>query len=67
VAPYILVFPLPVIVVIAFYLVRISVPGWVQWLALLTTSVVGTFALYEVVRGVRPLRFLFGMRRAAST
>ena len=52
-----------VIVVIAFYLVGIPGPGWVQWLALLATSVVGTFALYEVVRRVAPLRFLFGMRR----
>ena len=55
-----------VIVVIAFYLVGMPGPGWVQWLALLATSVVGTFALYEVVRRVAPLRFLFGMRRAPS-
>jgi hypothetical protein len=55
-----------VIVVIAFYLVGMPGPGWVQWLALLATSVVGTFALYEVVRRVAPLRFPFGMRRAPS-
>jgi hypothetical protein len=29
---------------------------------ILAVSVVGTFALYEVVRRVAPLRFLFGMK-----
>ena len=52
-----------VIVVIAFYLVGWAVPEVVMWPVLLTLSVLGTFALYEVVRRVGVLRFLFGMRR----
>jgi glucan biosynthesis protein C len=53
-----------VIVVLAFYLVGMPGPWLVRWLLLLAGSVVGTFALYEVVRRVGPLRFLFGMRAA---
>jgi glucans biosynthesis protein C len=53
-----------VIVVIAFYLVGMPGPGWVEWLALLAASVAGTFALYEFVRRAAALRFLFGMRGA---
>ncbi len=52
-----------VIVVAAFYLVGLAVPGVVLWPLLLTTSVVVTFALYELVRRVGVLRFLFGMKQ----
>lgn len=51
-----------VIVVLAFSLVGLAVPGPVQWIAVFVASVVVTFGLYEVVRRVAPLRFLFGMR-----
>ena len=51
-----------VIVVLAFALVRLAVPGPVQWLSIFVASIAVTFGLYEVVRRVAPLRFLFGMR-----
>ena len=49
----------------AFYLVGLPGLWLVRWFLILAGSVVGTFALYEVVRRVGPLRFLFGMRTAA--
>ncbi len=51
-----------VIVVAAFYLVKLPSPWALQWLALLTVAVTVTFGLYEVVRRVGVLRFCFGMR-----
>jgi glucan biosynthesis protein C len=51
-----------VIVVLAFYLVGWAVWEPLQWAALLALSVLGTFALYEVVRRWSVTRFLFGMR-----
>ncbi len=55
-----------VIVVAAYYVVRMGGGGAVQWLALFVVSVTVTFALYEVVRRVGVLRFLFGMRARAN-
>ncbi len=54
-----------VIVLAAFWLVRIPAGLVVQWLAVFVVAVVVTFALYEGVRRVGALRFLFGMRPAA--
>ncbi len=51
-----------VIVIIGFYVIRMATPGAVQWVVLLVAAVAGTFALYEIVRRVGVLRFLFGMR-----
>lgn len=51
-----------VIVVAAFYLVQLPGPWAVQWVALLAVTVIVTFGLYEVVRRIGMLRFLFGMR-----
>jgi glucan biosynthesis protein C len=51
-----------VIVVLAFYVIRIGTPWGVQWLLLLAGAVAGTFLLYEGLRRVNWLRFLFGMR-----
>jgi len=51
-----------VIVVVASFVVYWHVPGVVQWLLVLTFAVAGTFAIYEGVRRVGALRFLFGMR-----
>jgi peptidoglycan/LPS O-acetylase OafA/YrhL len=58
-----------VIVVLAFYVIRIGTPWEVQWLLLLAGAVAGTFLLYEGLRRVNWLRFLFGMhpRRPAPT
>ena len=56
-----------VIVVLAFYVVGLPGGGLSEWLLLLTLSVVGTFGLYEVVRRVAPLRFLFGMKKARTS
>jgi peptidoglycan/LPS O-acetylase OafA/YrhL len=52
-----------VIVVIAFYLVRLSIAHPLLWVILLVAAVIGTFTLYEVVRRIDVLRFLFGMHR----
>lgn len=50
------------IVLLAWYAVRMD-NGWpAQWIALLASSVVATFALYEVVRRVPAFRPLFGMK-----
>jgi peptidoglycan/LPS O-acetylase OafA/YrhL len=51
-----------VIVVLAFYIVGMAGGGVAEWIVLLALSVTGTFALYEIVRRVSPLRFLFGMK-----
>jgi glucans biosynthesis protein C len=51
-----------VIVVMAFYLVGMDIPRVAQWVLLFVAVVLATFALYEIVRRVNPLRFLFGMR-----
>jgi glucans biosynthesis protein C len=51
-----------VIVVLAFYVVQLAVPAVVQAVLLFILAVAGTFALFEIVRRVMPLRFLFGMR-----
>ena len=51
-----------VIVVAAFYLVQMRAALPVEWLAVFSVAVLGSFALYEVVRRVPALRFLFGMR-----
>ncbi|MFH0914891.1 MAG: acyltransferase family protein, partial [bacterium] len=56
-----------VIVIIAFYMIRLAVPEPVQWLVLLVATIAGTFALYEIVRRVGALRFLFGMRPRRKT
>jgi len=53
-----------VIVLAAWRVVTLPVPWPVQWLALFVIGVGGTFALYEGVRRLAPLRFLFGMRPA---
>ena len=49
--------------VVAFWVVPIPVAGPVQWLLLFVCSVVSTFVLYELVRRVGVLRFLFGMKQ----
>jgi glucan biosynthesis protein C len=56
-----------VIVIIAFYVIRLAAPKPVLWVVLLVAAVAGTFALYEIVRRIGVLRFLFGMRRRAKT
>jgi len=58
-----------VIVVLAWYIVRMPGPWALQWVLLLALSIAGTFGLYEVVRRLGVLRFLFGMkpRRRAVT
>ncbi|HEX9094258.1 MAG TPA: acyltransferase family protein, partial [Coriobacteriia bacterium] len=51
-----------VIVVAAFYIVRLAIPWPLQWVMLFLVAAGGTFALYEGIRRLAPLRFLFGMR-----
>ena len=52
-----------VIVILAFYVVSFAVPVPAQAVILFVMAVAGTFALYEIVRRVGVLRFLFGMRQ----
>jgi glucan biosynthesis protein C len=51
-----------VIVILGFYIVQIAAPRPALWGILFVGSVAGTFALYEIVRRVNILRFLFGMK-----
>jgi peptidoglycan/LPS O-acetylase OafA/YrhL len=51
-----------VIVIIAFYVVRLAAPQPVQWLTLIVAAVLGTFVLYEMARRVGALRFVLGMK-----
>jgi glucans biosynthesis protein C len=51
-----------VIVALGFYLVTVVPSPAIGWPLLIALAVAVTFALYEVVRRVPPLRFLFGMR-----
>jgi len=51
-----------VIVMLGFYLVMVIPQPWIGWPLLIAISAPVTFALYEGVRRVGPLRFLFGMR-----
>jgi len=51
-----------VIVVIAFYIIEAVESGPLQWVALLAASVATTFALYEVVRRITPLRTVLGLK-----
>jgi len=55
-----------VIVVLGFYLVMVIPQPWLGWPLLMAISAAMTFALYEGVRRVGALRFLFGMRPAAQ-
>ena len=50
------------IVVLAWFVVSAPIGGAVQWVVILVASVAASFAIYEVVRRVGPLRYLFGMR-----
>ena len=51
-----------VIVILAFQVVSFAVPVPAQAAILFVLAVASTFALYEIVRRVGVLRFLFGMR-----
>lgn len=51
-----------VIVLAAFWLVRLPVGLPAQWAAVFVSAIVVTFAIYELVRRIGVLRFLFGMR-----
>jgi glucan biosynthesis protein C len=56
-----------VIVIIAFYVVQLAIPVPAQWVVLMVLAVAGIFVLYEVVRRVGVLRFLFGMKPRRRT
>lgn len=53
-----------VIVALGFYLITLPGGTWVRYPLVVAASVAMTFALYEVIRRVRPLRFVFGMKPA---
>lgn len=55
-----------VIVILGFYVVQMGIPVWTQAVVLLVLVLAGTFALYEIVRRVLPLRVLFGMKARRS-
>lgn len=50
------------IVILAFWLVRLPGPWPVQWALLFIASVAGSFGLYEIVRRIPGVRFLFGIK-----
>jgi hypothetical protein len=50
--------------VLAWFVVQTPIGGAAQWVVILAASVATSFALYEGVRRVGWLRFLFGMRPA---
>ena len=53
----------PVLVAIAFYVVRWPVPAVVKYLVICAATLVSVFAIYDLlVRRTRVTRFLFGMR-----
>jgi len=51
-----------VIVLAAYFIVDLALPGSVQWLLLFVVTVAGTFAVYEAVRRVPWIRKGFGLR-----
>ncbi len=51
-----------IIVILGYYLVQVAPQPWIGWPLLMLISVPATFTLYEGVRRVPALRFLFGMR-----
>lgn len=51
-----------IIVILAFYIVRLTTATVLQGILLFVSSVFCIFALYEIVRRVGPLRFLLGMK-----
>jgi glucans biosynthesis protein C len=50
-----------VLVAIAYYVVMLSIPPALQFMAILTLSLLLTFACYEVVRRIAVVRALFGI------
>jgi surface polysaccharide O-acyltransferase-like enzyme len=56
------VFHQTVIVVIAFYVVRASIPALAQYVVIAVLSLAGTLALVALVRPFAVTRFLFGMK-----
>lgn len=59
---------MPVMTVIAYYVVRWEAPPLVKFLALITLTAIGTYALYNVlVRRTSVTRFLFGLKPKPAT
>jgi peptidoglycan/LPS O-acetylase OafA/YrhL len=58
----------PVILVIAFWVVQLQLPVIAKYIIIVVLSFVIIIGLYEVVKRVSVLRFLFGMklRRAVA-
>lgn len=58
------------LVIAGYYLLRLRDSGPVPYLLILVTALIFSLATYEVIRRIRPLRFLFGlapMRTAVSS
>ncbi len=57
---------MPILTIVAFYVVRLEAPVLVKFVMILLLTAVGTFLLYEeVVRRFSVTRFLFGLKSAA--
>jgi hypothetical protein len=53
----------PVIVIIAFYVLAWDIPGGVKYLFVSTAALIVTLLLYELlIRRIKPMRWLFGMK-----
>jgi len=53
----------PIILLIAFWVVQLQIPIIVKYLIIVVLSFAGIMLLYEGIRRVGVLRFLFGMKR----
>ena len=60
---------LPVTTLIGYYVIRMQAPVAVKYLVIISVATCATFLLYELLRRIRIMRFLLGMKavkRAAS-
>lgn len=58
---------MPILTVLAYYVVRWEAPIGVEFVALLILTAIVTFTLYEaIVRRIPPMRFLFGLKPLAD-
>lgn len=51
-----------VMVVIAYYLLNYTLPTYLSILIIMGSSVIITFGLYEIVRRIKIMRFLIGIK-----
>ncbi|WP_294196608.1 acyltransferase family protein [uncultured Sphingomonas sp.] len=55
-----------IIVLVAYWLLPLALPGWAAFAVLVTATIAGCWAFYLIGRRIGPLRPLIGLRRHAS-